>query len=118
MQLAQETTRILSLTSAALANICYNHVQGNHKVDCVDKEQVSFAGAGYCGKYWDKLNGDWEDWNDSNGNLANFGKVSKFSSQEACEAAFKEIVDLCHEGWDGGSWAAQGVVLNVNFCKW
>ena len=118
MQLIKETTRAISLTSAALANICYNHVEGNHKVDCVSKDEVSFAGADYCTQYWDKEDGKWQDFYDSTGKQANFGKISKFSSKAACQAAFKDIVDLCYAGWDGGSWAAEGVVLNVNFCKW
>ena len=118
MHIARETTRVLSLASVTLANICYNHVEGNHKVDCVNKDEVSFAGGDYCAAYWNKTDGEWQDFHDESGKQANFGKISQFSSKAACEAAFKQIVDLCYEGWDGGSWAAQGVVLNVNFCKW
>ncbi|KAB8305007.1 hypothetical protein EYC80_004313 [Monilinia laxa] len=80
-------------------------------------EDTLFA-EGYCHDHWSQLNGDWTDFNDRSGNTANIGKVANFSTKESCIAAFSQIVENCYDGWDGGQWVADGILLNINFCKW
>ncbi|TGO12649.1 hypothetical protein BTUL_0084g00070 [Botrytis tulipae] len=28
------------------------------------------------------------------------------------------VAFLCYDGWGGGLWVDEGVLLNINFCKW
>ncbi|KAI9648648.1 hypothetical protein NHQ30_003286 [Ciborinia camelliae] len=117
MQLSKVSC-VLALASTAFAGQCYNHVEGAHKKDCVQKDELAKFAEGYCHDNWSKLNGDWTDFNDRSGHTANIGKVANFSTKEACIVAFSQIVENCYNGWDGGQWAAHGILLNINFCKW
>ncbi|KAJ8066511.1 hypothetical protein OCU04_005569 [Sclerotinia nivalis] len=109
---------VLAFASTVLAGQCYNHVEGAHRLNCADKDELAKFAEDYCHDNWSKLVGDWIDFNDRSGNTANVGKVAIFSSREACTVAFSQVVENCHDGWDGGQWVADGVLLNINFCKW
>jgi len=117
MQLSKVSC-VLALCSTVLAGQCYNHIEGAHKLKCAHKDELSKYAEGYCHDHWSKLDGDWTDFTDRSGNTANIGKVANFSTKESCIAAFFQIVANCYDGWDGGQWVADGILLNINFCKW
>ncbi|KAK2669866.1 Major facilitator, sugar transporter-like [Fusarium oxysporum f. sp. vasinfectum] len=118
MKLSLPVSCILAFTSSTLAGRCHNHAEGAHKLDCVSKSQFRRFGTEYCSNNWNKYKGDWTDFNDSSGRTGNVGKIGNFVTKQACEEAFEEVVNGCYDGWDGGDWAAHGVLLGLNFCKW
>ncbi|KAA8575457.1 hypothetical protein MFRU_002g00770 [Monilinia fructicola] len=109
---------VLALASTVFAGQCYNHNEGAHKQKCAHKDELAKFADDYCHDHWSKLNGDWTDFKDRSGNTANIGKVANFSTKAACVAAFSQIVENCYDGWDGGQWVADGLLLSINFCKW
>ncbi|KAF4333974.1 hypothetical protein FBEOM_12210 [Fusarium beomiforme] len=118
MKLSLPVSCILAFTSSTLAGRCHNHAEGAHKLDCVSKSEFRRFGTEYCSNNWNKYKGDWTDFNDSSGRTGNVGKIGNFVNKQACEEAFEEVVNGCYDGWDGGDWAAHGVLLGLNFCKW
>jgi hypothetical protein len=118
MRLVLKASLVFALASSAIAGQCSNHNQGAHKLDCVNKNELTQHGEDYCASHWNTTNGAWSNFSDSSGKTANIGSVGMFTSKASCKAVFAEIVTSCYNGWDGGAWAAYGTLLHINFCKW
>ncbi|KAM3075357.1 hypothetical protein ACMFMG_007205 [Clarireedia jacksonii] len=116
MQLSKVSC-VLALCSTILAGQCYNHVEGGHKVNCVNRDQLAKFADDYCENHWDELGGDWIDFHDSNKNTAKIGKIGRFSDKAACTVAFSKILHSCYRSWDGGHLMINGALLNMDFCE-
>ncbi|KAM0255848.1 hypothetical protein ACHAQJ_005353 [Trichoderma viride] len=118
LRLVLKASIVLALSSSAIAGECSNHNKGAKKQDCVSKDELTQHGVDYCESHWNITNGGWSNFYDSSGKVANIGTVGLFTSKASCKAAYAEIVGGCYNAWDGGTWAAYGTLLHINFCKW
>lgn len=106
---------VIGMSSIAQAAECYAQAHGSF---CINRDTLKNDASNWCRNNYNNIYGNWWEITDSAGNVGRIGKTGAFQNAQRCESAYNNIVDSCYGHKNGGSWTADGVTLNINFCAW
>lgn len=104
----------IGMASVSQAAECYAQSGGSF---CINYDTLRSHASDWCRQNYNTLNGNWNTLTDGGGNVARIGKIGNFENAQVCTDAYNNILG-CHGHKNGGSWTANGVSLNINFCAW